>query len=132
MPTIAKKSGVEISGSMSFTAKEPDNASASVPDTLAALRVNPEIGLTLFIILPAVIFAPVAAGIPEVLVLVSRGRRLPHWIRRLPIVGLGLRTLAEATPGIAHDGSLISRCIGLQVAVFLLDAGTALTVSPRH
>ena len=80
--------------------------------------------LTLFIILPAVIFAPVAAGIPAVLVLVSRGRSLPHWIRRLPIVGSGLRTLAEATPGVAHDGSLISRCMGLQVAIFLLDAGT--------
>jgi hypothetical protein len=43
--------------------------------------------LTLFIILPAVIFAPVAAGIPVVLVLVSRGRTLPQWIQRLPIVG---------------------------------------------
>jgi H+-transporting ATPase len=46
MPTIAKKSGVENSGSLPFTAKRPDIASASVPDTLAALRVNPEIGLT--------------------------------------------------------------------------------------
>jgi uncharacterized membrane protein YbhN (UPF0104 family) len=81
-------------------------------------------GLTLFIILPAVIFAPVAGGIPAVLVLVSRGRRLPRWIRRLPIVGSGLRALAEATPGIAHDGLLIARCMGLQVAVFLLDTGT--------
>jgi uncharacterized protein (TIRG00374 family) len=81
-------------------------------------------GLTLFILLPAVIFAPVAVGIPAGLVLMRRGRRLPHWIRRLPIVGSGLRTLAKATPGIAHDGSLISRCIGLQVSIFLLDAGT--------
>jgi uncharacterized protein (TIRG00374 family) len=80
--------------------------------------------LTWFIILPAAIFVPVAAGIPVVLVLVSRGRTLPQWIQRLPIVGSGLRALAEATPGIAHDGSLIARCMGLQVAVFLLDAGT--------
>ena len=80
--------------------------------------------LTLFIVLPAAVFAPVAAGIPWVLVLVSRGRKLPRWIRRLPIVGSGLRALAEATPGIAHDGSLIARCMGLQVAIFLLDAGT--------
>ena len=49
--------------------------------------------LTLFIILPAAIFAPVAAGIPTVLVLVSRGRMLPQWIRRLPIVGSGLRAI---------------------------------------
>jgi hypothetical protein len=28
------------------SAKPPDIASASVPDTLAALRVNPDIGLT--------------------------------------------------------------------------------------
>ena len=80
--------------------------------------------LTLFIILPAAIFAPVAAGITVVLGLMSRGRRLPHWIQRLPIVGSGLRSLAEATPGLAHDGPLIARCVGLQVAIFLLDAGT--------
>ena len=80
--------------------------------------------LTLFIILPAAIFAPVAAGIPTVLSLVSHGRTLPQWIQRLPIVGLGLRALAEATPGIAHDGLLITRCMGLQGAIFLLDAGT--------
>jgi uncharacterized membrane protein YbhN (UPF0104 family) len=80
--------------------------------------------LTLFIILPAAIFAPVAAGVPAGLVLVSRGRRLPQWIQRLPIVGSGLRALAEATPGIAHDGSLIASCIGLQVAIVLLDGGT--------
>jgi len=80
--------------------------------------------LTLFIILPAAVFAPVAAGIPCALVLVSRGRKLPRGIQRLPIVGSGLRALAEATPGIAHDASLIARCMGLQVAIFLLDAGT--------
>jgi uncharacterized membrane protein YbhN (UPF0104 family) len=80
--------------------------------------------LTLFIILPAAIFAPVAAGIPTVLSLVSHGRTLPQWIQRLPIVGSGLRALAEATPGIAHDSSLIARCMGLQGAIFLLDAGT--------
>ena len=80
--------------------------------------------LTLFIILPAAIFAPVAAGIPAVLGLVSRGRTPPQWIQRLPIVGSGLRALAEATPGIAHDSSLIARCMGLQGAIFLLDAGT--------
>ena len=54
----------------------------------------------------------------------SRGRTLPQWIQRLPIVGSGLRALAEATPGIAHDGWLITRCMGLEVAIFLLDAGT--------
>ena len=80
--------------------------------------------LTLFIILPAAIFAPVAAGIPAVLGLVSRGRTPPQWIQRLPIVGSGLRALAEATPDIAHDGPLIARCMGLQGAIFLLDAGT--------
>ena len=58
------------------------------------------------------------------LTLVSHGRTLPQWIQRLPIVGSGLRALAEATPGIAHDSSLIARCMGLQGAIFLLDAGT--------
>jgi len=96
--------------------------------------------LTLFIILPAAIFAPVAAGIPTVLFLMSRGRKLPQWIPRLPIVGSGLRALAEATPDIAHDGSLIARCTSLQVAIILLDAGTlwimlcalGLSVSPAQ
>jgi uncharacterized membrane protein YbhN (UPF0104 family) len=81
-------------------------------------------GLTLLIILPAAIFVPVAAGIPVALVLVSRGRTLPRWIQRLPVIGSGLRALAEATPGLAHDGLLIARCVGLQVAIFVLDAGT--------
>ena len=81
-------------------------------------------GLTLFIILPAAIFVPVAAAIPVALVLVSRGRTLPRWVQRLPVIGSGLRALAEATPGLAHDGLLIARCVGLQVAIFLLDAGT--------
>jgi uncharacterized membrane protein YbhN (UPF0104 family) len=80
--------------------------------------------LTLYILLPAIIFAPVAAGIPVTLILVSRGRTLPPWLQRLPVVGAGLRSLTEATPGIAHDGPLIARCASLQVAIFLLDAGT--------
>ena len=80
--------------------------------------------LTLFIILPVAIFAPVASGILAVLILVSRGRTLPQWIRRLPIVGSGFRAIEEATPGIAHDVSLIARCMSLQVTIFLLDAGT--------
>ncbi len=77
-----------------------------------------------FIVLPAAIFVPVAAGIPVALGLVSRGRTLPKWIQRLPIVGSGLRALTEATPGLAHDSWLIARCVGLQIAIFLLDAGT--------
>jgi uncharacterized protein (TIRG00374 family) len=80
--------------------------------------------LTLFILLPALIFLPVAAGIPVLLGLVSRGRTLPAWIRKLPILGSGLRTLAEATPGLAHDGWLIARCLVFQTAIFLLDSGT--------
>lgn len=80
--------------------------------------------LTPLIILPAAIFASVAAGVAVALVLVSRGRTLPRWIQRLPIVGSGFRALAEATPDIAHDGILIARCTGLQVVVFLLDAVT--------
>ena len=41
MQTVAKKSVVE-SPSSKPTPKEPDIASASVPDTLAALHMNPE------------------------------------------------------------------------------------------
>lgn len=80
--------------------------------------------LTLFVILPAALFAPVAAGIPLALFWMSRGRRLPGWITRLPVVGTALRTLAEATPGIAHDVPLIARCTVFQAAIVLLDAGT--------
>ena len=73
---------------------------------------------------PSAFFALEAAGIPTVLVLVSRGRTLPQWMQRLPIVGSGFRALAEATPGIAHDGPLIAQCMGIQVASFMLDSRT--------
>lgn len=46
MQTITKKSAVESPRSKPMTAKEPDIASVPVPDTLAALHVNPETGLT--------------------------------------------------------------------------------------
>jgi magnesium-transporting ATPase (P-type) len=46
MQTIIRESGVKIPRSMPSTAKAPDIASASVPDMLAALHVNPETGLT--------------------------------------------------------------------------------------
>jgi hypothetical protein len=46
MQTVTKKSGVESPPSKPATAKAPDIAAASVPDTLAALHVNPETGLT--------------------------------------------------------------------------------------
>ena len=46
MQTVTKKSVVESPSSKSTTAKEPDIASVPVPDTLAALPMNPETGLT--------------------------------------------------------------------------------------
>ena len=46
MRTVTKQSGVEIPRSMPSPEKGPDIASASIPDTLAALHVNPETGLT--------------------------------------------------------------------------------------
>jgi plasma-membrane proton-efflux P-type ATPase len=46
MKTVIKKSAAEIPPFKSATAKAPDIASASVPDTLAALNVNPDTGLT--------------------------------------------------------------------------------------
>jgi len=45
MQTATKKSGAEPPRLMPATAKVPDIASASVPATLATLRVNPETGL---------------------------------------------------------------------------------------
>jgi uncharacterized membrane protein YbhN (UPF0104 family) len=81
-------------------------------------------GLTLFIILPAAIFVPVAEGISVVLILVSRGRRRPQWIWRLPIIGSGLLAFADARPALAHNRSLIALGFSLQAAIFLLDAAT--------
>src|SRR5579872_4899800 len=40
-----KNSGVEVPRSMPLAEKGPDSASTSIPDTLAALRVNPAVGL---------------------------------------------------------------------------------------
>jgi H+-transporting ATPase len=46
MQTAAKESATKLPRSMGSTAKEPDIAAKSVPDTLAALHVNPATGLT--------------------------------------------------------------------------------------
>ena len=46
MKTVTRKSVVERPLSKPATAKALDIASASVPDTLAALHVTPETGLT--------------------------------------------------------------------------------------
>jgi H+-transporting ATPase len=46
VPTIATESRVDIPHSKPAIGKVPDIASASVPDTLAALHVNPDAGLT--------------------------------------------------------------------------------------
>jgi magnesium-transporting ATPase (P-type) len=46
MQTVTKKSVVEGPSSQPETAKPPEIASASVPDTLATLKVDPEAGLT--------------------------------------------------------------------------------------
>jgi hypothetical protein len=46
MQTVTKKSVTESPSSKPTTAKEPDIASASVADTLAALHMNSETGLT--------------------------------------------------------------------------------------
>jgi Mg2+-importing ATPase len=80
--------------------------------------------LTLWMAVPAGIFAALAAAVPTALLLVSRGRRLPGWLARLPFVSPALRALGEATPSIAHDRSLIAQCAGLQLSILALDAGT--------
>src|ERR1017187_10263934 len=46
MPTIPNKSEAEPAPKKPANAKPPDIASASVPDTLAALQVNADTGLT--------------------------------------------------------------------------------------
>jgi hypothetical protein len=46
MQTVTKKSVVESPSSKPTTAKEPDIASVPVPDTLAALHMDPKTGLT--------------------------------------------------------------------------------------
>jgi len=80
--------------------------------------------LTPLMALPAGIFAPLAAAVPMALLWVSRGRRLPGWLGRLPFIKPALRALTEATPAIAHDVSLIAQCMGFQLAILALDAGT--------
>ena len=90
-----------------------------------ALAIVWELGdLTPLMALPACIFAPVAAAVPMALLWVSRGRTLPGWLERLPLIRPAVRALGEATPALAHDVWLITRCTGLQFAIFTLDAGT--------
>ena len=80
--------------------------------------------LSLFIAIPAMVFAPLAAAIPTTVLLVSRGRGLPKWVMRIPLIKGALGALLEATPAIAHDAWLIARSAGLQLTIFLLDAAT--------
>ena len=80
--------------------------------------------LTPLMAVPAGIFAPLAAAVPLTLLWLSRGRTLPGWLERLPFIRPALRALREATPAIAHDGSLIARCTGFQFAILAFDAGT--------
>ncbi len=46
MATVSKQSAAEVPPRKSGTGKIPDIVAASIPDTLAALKVNPETGLT--------------------------------------------------------------------------------------
>jgi P-type Mg2+ transporter len=80
--------------------------------------------LTPWMAAPAALFAALAAIVPAALVLVSRGRRPPAWIERLPFVRPALRALGEADPGLVRDPALIARCVCLQLAIVALDAGT--------
>ena len=80
--------------------------------------------LSVVIAVPAAVFAPVAATIPTIVLLVSRGRALPRWVTRLPIIKGVLGALLEASPAVAHDAWLIARSAGLQLTIFVLDAGT--------
>ena len=80
--------------------------------------------LTLLMALPAFIFAPLAAAVLIALLWVSRGRTLPGWIERLPLIRPALRALGDATPAVAHDVWLITRCTGFQLAILALDACT--------
>jgi len=82
--------------------------------------------LTPLMAVPAGIFAPLAAAVPMALLWVSRGRTLPGWLKRLPFIRPALRALGEATPATAHDVSLVTRCIGLQLAILAFDAATLL------
>jgi len=80
--------------------------------------------LTPLMALPAGIFVLCQQHVPMALLWVSRGRTLPGWLERLPLIKPALRALSEATPAIAHDVSLITQCTGLQLAILMLDAGT--------
>ena len=80
--------------------------------------------LTPLMAVPAGIFAPLAAAVPIALLWVSRGRTLPGWLERLPLIRPAIRALGEATPTIAHNVALITRCTGFQLAIIALDAGT--------
>jgi hypothetical protein len=46
MKTATKKSKGESQASMPTAGKAPDIEAASIPDTLATLKANPDIGLT--------------------------------------------------------------------------------------
>jgi hypothetical protein len=82
--------------------------------------------LTRTVVSIATVFCIVVAMLPIVLLwLRDRAiRHLPTWIERLPPVREALQALAEAPPDLLRYPRLIAEITLLQVAVFLLDAGT--------
>lgn len=88
-----------------------------VPDLVFAIGVTM---IALFVLVPATILW--SLRVP--------GRSLPTWFDRLlgrrPFRRLGptIRAMREASPAFVRDLPLLGRAIGLQLAVYLLDAGT--------
>jgi Mg2+-importing ATPase len=80
---------------------------------------------TPYLLLPSLVFAVLAIGLPAGLLATSGGGRgLPAWARRVPLLRSALTALAEAAPEVARDGKLIAHCTALQLSVLLLDALT--------
>jgi uncharacterized protein (TIRG00374 family) len=74
----------------------------------------------------ATVFSLLATAVPLAIYgLYGRaGRAVPAWARRHPFARSVLDSLAEAPPGALRDPRLVTEAVGLQLAVFVLDAAT--------
>jgi Mg2+-importing ATPase len=79
---------------------------------------------TLYLLLPSLVFAALAIGLPSALLSTSGGQGLPPWVKRVPLLRSALTALAEASPEVSRDRKLIAHCTALQLSVLLLDALT--------
>jgi Mg2+-importing ATPase len=93
---------------------------------LAALLVAAPSGNARLLFLPAALFLALFSVAFAAAALAIAGRSSPRLgnLARIPLVGRVAALLGQSDPGLVRSPALLFRCVGLQLAVVLLDAAT--------